>query len=249
MTDALGRLTEPEQFEEIVIKSETNGQITRLKDVARGGARGQEHEHELPGRRPAGGEPRGLAGSPGATPSTPPTRVKTSHAGAGRAASRQDCSSDRLRHDPFIRESVAEVFKTLPGRRDPGGDRRPPVPAGLEGDDPADDRRRGLARRDACRHVADGLSLNNLTLFGLVLAIGIVVDDAIVVLENIERWIGTWATKSRDATINAMDEITGPIIAITLDPAARCSCRARLPWRDHRPVLPAVRARRSRPRW
>ena len=58
-------------------------------------------------------------------------------------------------------------------------------------------------------------SLNNLTLFGLVLAIGIVVDDAIVVLENIERLIGT-GLDPRSATIRAMEEITGPIIAITL---------------------------------
>jgi multidrug efflux pump len=60
-----------------------------------------------------------------------------------------------------------------------------------------------------------GFSLNNLTLFGLVLAIGIVVDDAIVVLENIERLIGT-GLDARTATIQAMDEITGPIVAITL---------------------------------
>ena len=64
-----------------------------------------------------------------------------------------------------------------------------------------------------------GYSLNNLTLFGLVLAIGIVVDDAIVVLENIERLIAT-GLDARTATIKAMDEITGPIIAITLVLAA-----------------------------
>ena len=60
-----------------------------------------------------------------------------------------------------------------------------------------------------------GFSLNNLTLFGLVLAIGIVVDDAIVVLENIERWLEK-GLPVREATIGAMNEITGPIIAITL---------------------------------
>jgi multidrug efflux pump len=63
--------------------------------------------------------------------------------------------------------------------------------------------------------LALGFSLNNLTLFGLVLAIGIVVDDAIVVLENIERWLAK-GYAVREATINAMTEITGPIIAITL---------------------------------
>src|SRR5206468_3142661 len=60
-----------------------------------------------------------------------------------------------------------------------------------------------------------GFSLNNLSLFGLVLAIGIVVDDAIVVVENVERWMAT-GLAPREATIKAMDEITGPVIAITL---------------------------------
>jgi multidrug efflux pump len=60
-----------------------------------------------------------------------------------------------------------------------------------------------------------GFSLNNLTLFGLVLAIGIVVDDAIMVLENIERLMRT-GLDARTATIKAMDELTGPIVAITL---------------------------------
>jgi multidrug efflux pump len=60
-----------------------------------------------------------------------------------------------------------------------------------------------------------GFSLNNLTLFGLVLAIGIVVDDAIVVLENTERMIAK-GFDARTATIRAMEEITGPILAITL---------------------------------
>ena len=60
-----------------------------------------------------------------------------------------------------------------------------------------------------------GFTLNNLTLFGLVLAIGIVVDDAIVVLENIERQIAT-GLDARTATVKAMEEITGPVVAITL---------------------------------
>ncbi len=116
---------------------------------------------------------------------------------------------------PFIRESVNEVFKTL---RDavilvgivvliflqdwramilPMID----VPVSLIG--------------TFAVMAAMGFSLNNLTLFGLVLAIGIVVDDAIVVLENIERQMAT-GLDSRTATIKAMEEITGPILAITL---------------------------------
>jgi multidrug efflux pump len=58
-------------------------------------------------------------------------------------------------------------------------------------------------------------SLNNISLFGLVLAIGIVVDDAIVVLENIERMIAR-GYEPRTATIKAMEEVTGPIVAVGL---------------------------------
>ncbi|MBA4193978.1 MAG: multidrug efflux RND transporter permease subunit, partial [Comamonadaceae bacterium] len=60
-----------------------------------------------------------------------------------------------------------------------------------------------------------GYSINTLTLFGLVLAIGIVVDDAIVVVENVERNIEE-GLSARDATIKAMREVSGPIIAIAL---------------------------------
>jgi len=60
-----------------------------------------------------------------------------------------------------------------------------------------------------------GFSINALTLFGLVLAIGIVVDDAIVVVENVERNIASGLTP-REATYRAMREVSGPIIAIAL---------------------------------
>jgi multidrug efflux pump len=61
-----------------------------------------------------------------------------------------------------------------------------------------------------------GFSINLLTLFGLVLAIGIVVDDAIVVLENVERIMATEHLAPREAAIKAMEEVTGPVIAIVL---------------------------------
>jgi multidrug efflux pump len=60
-----------------------------------------------------------------------------------------------------------------------------------------------------------GFSLNNLSLFGLVLAIGIVVDDAIVVVENVERHLEL-GEPPREATRNAMDEVAGPVVAIAL---------------------------------
>jgi HAE1 family hydrophobic/amphiphilic exporter-1/multidrug efflux pump len=61
-----------------------------------------------------------------------------------------------------------------------------------------------------------GYSINTLTLFGMVLAIGIVVDDAIVVLENVERIMHEEALEPRDAAVKAMKEVTSPIIAIVL---------------------------------
>jgi multidrug efflux pump len=61
-----------------------------------------------------------------------------------------------------------------------------------------------------------GFSINMLTLFGMVLAIGIVVDDAIVVIENVERNMREFNLPPREATKKAMEEVTGPIVAIVL---------------------------------
>jgi hydrophobe/amphiphile efflux-1 (HAE1) family protein len=61
-----------------------------------------------------------------------------------------------------------------------------------------------------------GFSINTLTLFALVLAIGIVVDDAIVVVENVERIMAQTGKNVRDATIQAMEEVSGPVVAIVL---------------------------------
>ena len=84
-----------------------------------------------------------------------------------------------------------------------------------------------------------GFSLNNLTLFGLVLAIGIVVDDAIVVVEAVEHHIEN-GMAPRDATLKAMSQVSGPVIAVGL--VLERGLRAlRVHQRHHRPVLPAVR--------
>lgn len=63
---------------------------------------------------------------------------------------------------------------------------------------------------------AFGFSINMLTLFGMVLAIGIVVDDAIVVIENVERNMAEFKLSPKDAAKKAMDEVSGPVIAIVL---------------------------------
>jgi multidrug efflux pump len=245
--NTLGRLTEPEQFADIILKagtdyspsqnpaSATNGQasqstqlstnsqtgpqpqaigIVRLRDVARVelGSRQYDQSCTLDGRPSVAVSIYQLPGS------------NALNTAAGVYAKMQELKSrfpDGLDYQivydttPFIRESVNEVFKTL---RDavilvgivvlvflqdwkamilPMID----VPVSLIG--------------TFAVMAAMGFSLNNLTLFGLVLAIGIVVDDAIVVLENIERLIAT-GLDARTATIKAMGEITGPILAITL---------------------------------
>ena len=64
-----------------------------------------------------------------------------------------------------------------------------------------------------------GFSINTLSLFGLVLAIGLVVDDAIVVVEAVEQHI-EHGLSPRDATLRAMEEVSGPVIAIALVLAA-----------------------------
>jgi multidrug efflux pump len=64
--------------------------------------------------------------------------------------------------------------------------------------------------------LALGFSINMLTLFGMVLAIGIVVDDAIVVIENVERNMNVHKLNPKDAAKRAMDEVSGPVVAIVL---------------------------------
>ncbi len=86
---------------------------------------------------------------------------------------------------------------------------------------------------------AMGFSLNNLTLFGLVLAIGIVVDDAIVVVEAVEQQI-EHGLSPRDATIRAMELVSGPVDRRGTG-AERRLRSLRVHHGDHRPVLPAVR--------
>src|SRR5262249_93282 len=116
---------------------------------------------------------------------------------------------------PFIRESVAEVFRTL---RDAVILVAIVVLVFLQ------NWRAALIPMVAVPVAivgtfavmpALGYSLNNVTLFGLVLAIGIVVDDAIVVVENVERWLEQ-GVAAREAARKAMDEVTGPVIAVAL---------------------------------
>ena len=83
-----------------------------------------------------------------------------------------------------------------------------------------------------------GFSLNNLSLFGLVLAIGIVVDDAIVVVEAVEHHL-EHGLSPKEAAVKAMNEVSGPIIAISLVLNVRVHT-VRLYHRNYRPILSPV---------
>jgi multidrug efflux pump len=211
---AQGRLAEPEQFAGLVVKTGGNGEVVYLRDVSRSemGPRSQTTLSRLDGKPSVG---MAVFQLPGSNALETAERV---HAKMRDLASR---FPEHLRHasvydtTPFIRESVNEVFTTL---RDAVILVAVVVLLFLQ-----DWRAVMLPLIDVAVSLVGtfavmklmGFSLNNLTLFGLVLAIGIVVDDAIVVLENIERWLQKGLC-IREATIQAMDEITGPVLAITL---------------------------------
>jgi multidrug efflux pump len=209
-----GRLVEAGQFANIVLKTGADGQVTYLRDVSRSelGARSQDTRCRLDGKPSVG---LAVFQLPTANALETATRVRA------KMQELKERFPDKLEYaivydiTPFVRESVDEVFKTLRDAvilvafvvllflQDWKAVMLPLIDVGVS-----------LVGTFGVMKLM-GFSLNNLTLFGLVLAIGIVVDDAIVVLENIERWLAK-GHGIRDATIKAMDEITGPIIAITL---------------------------------
>jgi len=210
----LGRLTEPEQFADIIIKTGDQGQITRLSDVARVdlGARNQDVNNYLDGT-PTGNI--GIFQLPGSNALETAERVK---AKMRELKQRFPEGLDyRICYDttPFISESIREVFKTL---RDAVILVALVVLAFLQ------NWRSALIPLIAvpvaiigtfAAMAVMGFSLNTLSLFGLVLAIGIVVDDAIVVVEATEHHIEQGMTP-RAAAHQAMAEVSAPVIAIGL---------------------------------
>src|SRR5712675_986845 len=210
----LGRLIEAEQFANIVLKTGADGEVTYLKDVSRTelGAQKQDTLCRLDGKPSSG---LGIFQLPGSNALDTGDRIKA------KMRELEARFPKGLRYaivydtTPFVRESVNEVFNTLRDAvilvaivillflQDWKALLLPVIDVAVS-----------LVGTFAVMKLI-GFSLNNLTLFGLVLAIGIVVDDAIVVLENIERWLAM-GKPVREATIDAMNEITGPILAITL---------------------------------
>jgi multidrug efflux pump len=210
----LGRLVDAEQFADIVLKTGTDGEVTYLKDIARTelGAKSQDQLSRLDGKPSAGIAVYLL---PGSNALDTGDRIKARMRELDARFPRGLHYGFQYDTTPFIRESVDEVFHTL---------RDSVILVGLVIlvflQDwkalllPVIDMAVSLVGTFAIMKLM-GFSLNNLSLFGLVLAIGLVVDDAIVVLENIERWLAK-GLPVREATIKAMNEITGPILAMTL---------------------------------
>ncbi|ENM1146389.1 TPA: efflux RND transporter permease subunit, partial [Pseudomonas aeruginosa] len=211
--NTLGRLSSEEQFGEIVVKTGADGQVTRLRDVARisMGADSYSLRSLLNGEPAVGIQ---IIQSPGANALDVSSAVR---AAMDRLQAKfPDGIEYRIAYDPtvFVRASLQSVAVTLLDAiflvvivvvlflQSWRASIIPliAVPVSLVG-------------TFAVMHMF-GFSLNTLSLFGLVLSIGIVVDDAIVVVENVERHIAL-GESPKDAARKAMDEVTGPILAIT----------------------------------
>ena len=211
--NTLGRLVGEDQFGEIVVKTGADGQVTRLRDVAR--VKLGADSYAL--RSLLNGEPAlamQIIQSPGAN------ALDVSKAVRGTMDELQKGFPQgieyRIAYDPtvFVKASLEAVVMTLLEAivlvvfvvvlflQTWRASIIPlvAVPVSLVG-------------TFAVMYLL-GFSLNTLSLFGLVLSIGIVVDDAIVVVENVERHIAL-GEPPKEAARKAMDEVTGPIVAIT----------------------------------
>ncbi len=210
-----GRLTDAREFENIIIRANADGSTLRLKDVAR--VELASRDNEFIGR--INGKAATLVGVfllPGANALEVAANVKKTMAGLA-----ERFPSGFTYHIPydttrFVEVSIKEVVITLVEAmllvtlvvflflQNWRATLIPiaAVPVSLIG-------------TFAGLYLL-GYSINTLTLFGMVLAIGIVVDDAIVVLENVERIMREEHRGARDAAVKAMQEVTSPIIAIVL---------------------------------
>ncbi|MEN8617569.1 efflux RND transporter permease subunit [Shewanella baltica] len=213
-----GRLTELSEFEDIIIKVGQNGEVNRLKDVARIELGATSYAlRSLLDNKDAVAIPVFQASGSNAIQISDDVRAKMAELSKGFP----EGLTYEIVYDPtvFVRGSIEAVMKTLLEAvllvvlvvvlflQTWRASIIPlvAVPVSLVG-------------TFAFMHLL-GFSLNALSLFGLVLAIGIVVDDAIVVVENVERNIAAGLSPVA-ATQKAMKEVTGPIVATTLVLAA-----------------------------
>ena len=237
-----GRLRTPSEFEDIIVKTGADGRVVRAArtSAASSSARSATPTNGYADRYPAVDRRR----RPAARAPTPGGHAgHQGHHGASwpRASPRASSTASSTTRPSSSRSRSSELYKTILEAIGPGRARRAAVPA-------------DLARDASFRVVAIpvsligtfavmqalGFSLNMLTLFGLVLAVGIVVDDAIVVVENVERKLTRGAVAACEAARVTMDEVGTALIAIAL--VLLAGVRAdRVHRRHHRAVLPPVR--------
>ena len=212
---AKGRLTEPEEFENILIRANPDGSVVRLVDIARIelGAQTYDADTWVDG---VSTSMLGIYLSPGANALETADRV---YATLEQLAER---FPDDLEYDiyydttDFVRISMRNVVITM--LQALGlvilvtyaflGDWRSTlvpvlaIPGSIIG--------------TFAVLLAAGLSINTVSMFAIILAIGIVVDDAIVVVENVQRLIDEEKLSAQEAARRAMEQVTGPIVATTL---------------------------------
>jgi HAE1 family hydrophobic/amphiphilic exporter-1 len=210
-----GRLTTPAQFGNIILKRDSDGRLTRLRDVARIELGAQDYTTNAiyNGKETVG---LGISQLPGSNALQTAEAVRTALKEAAKEFPPGITYEIGFNPTEYISASIEAVKHTLfealmlvalvvliflqswraaiiPIIA---------IPISLIG--------------SMATLAAFGFSLNNLSLFGLVLAIGIVVDDAIVVVENIERVMEEEGVSAREAAHKTMDEVSGALVAIAL---------------------------------
>ncbi|MEP6906875.1 MAG: efflux RND transporter permease subunit [Pseudoxanthomonas sp.] len=216
---AEGRFSSPEQFEDIILRSDSNGSIVRLKDVARVefGAQNYGVDTQYNGA-PTGAFAVQLL--PGANALNVAKAIRSKMDELAPSFPQGVEWFSPYDSTTFVKISIEEVVKTLAEAivlvflvmlvflQNFRATLIPTlvIPVALLGTF------LGMS--------LIGFTINQLTLFAMVLAIGIVVDDAIVVIENVERIMSEEKLPPREATRKAMDQITGAVIAITVVLAA-----------------------------
>jgi hydrophobe/amphiphile efflux-1 (HAE1) family protein len=210
-----GRLTSPEEFGQIIVKRDTEGRLTRLRDVARIelGAQSYSTNGYINGRPGIG---VGIQQLPGSNALTTAKAVQDQIAEAAKNFPPGMTYSIEYNPTEYIAASIEAVEHTLAEAiilvalvvliflQSWRAAIIPiiAIPISLLG--------------TFFVLLAFGYSLNSLSLFGMVLAIGIVVDDAIVVIENVERLMNEEGLSPSEAAHKTMDEVSGALIAIAL---------------------------------
>jgi len=212
---AQSRLKTPEEFRDILIRSNSDGSVVRLSDVARVeiGSENYSFLARFNGKEASG---IGIKLAPGANAldTVEAVKVKVAELAKGFPA---DIKVDYpLDNSTFIKLSVEQVIHTLFEAiilvfvvmfiflQNWRATLIPTIAVPVV-----------LLGALAILHLA-GFTINTLTLFGMVLAIGLLVDDAIVVVENVERLIQTEGLSPKEAAKKSMDEISGALIGIGL---------------------------------